>query len=241
MTENEKQNEARLILDFVHRTAMHHGMWYAEVRERLGPEKAEAIFRKAYETGAAIAWKRLGKVLGFEMAGDAPAPLVELPGETLAALKEAVAVNWLAVDGVWFQAVEFSENMTAAKACNDACWARFSPLEAWSIRRLLDLPDRPGLEGLKMALGYRLYAAVNVQSVDDETENGFVFRMNECRVQAARKRKGLDDYPCKSAGIVEYSTFASAIDPRIRTECVGCPPDPHPDDWYCAWRFTLDE
>ncbi len=63
--------------------------------------------------------------------------------------------------------------------------------------------------------------------------------MNECRVQSARKRKGLDDYPCKSAGLVEYAYFARSIDDRIQTECIGCPPDPHPEDWYCAWRFTL--
>jgi hypothetical protein len=66
-----------------------------------------------------------------------------------------------------------------------------------------------------------------------------VFKMNECRVQSARKRKGLADYPCKSAGVVEYTYFARSIDDRIQTECIGCPPDPHPEEWYCAWRFTL--
>jgi hypothetical protein len=80
---------------------------------------------------------------------------------------------------------------------------------------------------------------INVQSIVEETEDSFVFQMNECRVQAARKRKGLADYPCKSAGLVEYAYFARAIDPRIETECVGCPPDAHPEKWFCAWRFTL--
>ena len=55
------------------------------------------------------------------------------------------------------------------------------------------------------------------------------------------QRKGLADYPCKSAGMVEYPFFARAIDPRITTECVGCPPDPHPQGWFCAWKFTLEE
>ena len=60
-------------------------------------------------------------------------------------------------------------------------------------------------------------------------------------VSVGRQRKGLADYPCKSAGMVEYPFFARAIDPRIRTECVGCPPDPHPQGWFCAWKFTLEE
>jgi hypothetical protein len=40
--------------------------------------------------------------------------------------------------------------------------------------------------------------------------------------------------------MVEYPTFASTIDSRIVTECVGCPPDEHPDKWFCAWKFTLE-
>ena len=66
-----------------------------------------------------------------------------------------------------------------------------------------------------------------------------MFRMDDCRVQSARKRKNLPDYPCKSGGLVEYASFAETIDPRIRTECVGCPPDAHPAEWYCAWKFSL--
>jgi len=65
--------------------------------------------------------------------------------------------------------------------------------------------------------------------------------MNECRVQNARKRKKLDDYPCKSGGLVEYRTFAEAIDNRIITECIACPPDKHPAEWFCAWRFSINK
>ncbi len=39
--------------------------------------------------------------------------------------------------------------------------------------------------------------------------------MNNCRVQYARKQRGLPDFPCKGVGIVEYGLFAKTIDPRI--------------------------
>ena len=55
-----------------------------------------------------------------------------------------------------------------------------------------------------------MYANINVQSIEDEGPNSFIFRMNDCRVQSARKQK-LDDYPCKSAGLIEYTYFARPL------------------------------
>ena len=235
-----KGENAQLILDFFHRTMMHHALWFAEVQHQMGREKAFKVLNEAWERSSSIQMKRVAKIMGFEMEDGIPQPLLDLPEEKLEQLRDGMAVNWLANDGVWFQAVEFEHGMNDAKRCNDSCWAHFSPFEAWSIKRILNLPENPGLDGLKKALQYRLYNFVNKQSFTEETKNNFVFRMNECRVQVARKRKGLDDYPCKSGGIVEYTTFAEAIDPRIKTECIACPPDPHPDEYFCAWRFHIE-
>lgn len=236
----DKKDKATLIIDFMHRTIMHHVMWFEEVAHQLGREKAYEVLDEAWKRSYYIQMKRLGKVLGFEMNEMIPQPLLDHPDEKLDELLKAVSVNWLANDGVWFQSVEFSRGMNDAKRCNDSTWAHFSPFEAQSIKKMLGLSENPGLEGLKKALQFRLYAFVNKQSFRDETENSFVFQMDECRVQLARKRKGLDDYPCKSGGMVEYSTFAETIDPRIKTEVISCPPDPHPEDYFCAWRFFIE-
>lgn len=233
------EENARLVIDFIHRQAMHHAIWFLEAQQQFGQEKALEILTKVYEQSYDIQMKRLAKTLSFEMKDDIPAPILNLSKESLLSLKEKIAVNWLASDGVWFQAIEFVKGMQDAKQCNDACWARFSPFEAWAIKRFLNLPENSGLEGLKEALPFRLYAAINKQSITDETPDSIIFKMIDCRVQSTRKRKGLDDYPCKSAGITEYTAFAKSIDPRIKTECIGCPPDDHPDEWYCAWRFSI--
>ena len=233
-------DDAELIIDFMHRHTMHHAMWFAEVKERLGSEKALIALSEVNKKSKAIQLKRIAKILDFELIDGVPEQLLNLSEKKREELKEALGVNWLANDGIWFQAIEFSENMTIAKECNDACWGEFSPFEASSVKELIGLGESPGLEGLKKALDYRFYTFVNKQSISDETESSFVFRMNDCRVQSARKRKGLDDYPCKSAGIIEYTTFAETIDSRIKTTCIACPPDKHPEDWYCAWKFSID-
>ncbi len=240
-SELNHEDTARFILDLLHRTMVHHALWYCEVIHQIGEEKALEILHTAAKRSYDIQMHHLASTLGFAMQDGIPAPLLDMDDDALHRLKDRIAKNWLANDGVWFQAVEGTEGMNDAKRCNDSCWARFSPFEASSIKKMLHMPDRPGLEGLKRALGFRVYAGINKQSIVDETSDSFLFRMDECRVQAARKRKGLADYPCKSGGLVEYGYFARTIDPRITMTCVGCPPDPHPDKWYCAWRFSLVE
>ena len=247
MTENVHKPEdlsseqmVQLLFDMFHRLIVHHTLWFNEVKHQMGMEKAldsmETVFKKSFP----LQLKRFAKLFELELENGLPKQLLQLPQETLLKGIDHMAANWLANDGIWFQTMEFSEGMNDAKRCNDSCWAQFSPVEARFIKQFLKLPKYPGLEGLKQALNFRLYGRINVQSFADETETSFVFQMNDCRVQSARKRKGLEDYPCKSVGLVEYPYFAQGIDSRIETECVGCPPDAHPEEWFCSWKFVLN-
>ena len=155
-------------------------------------------------------------------------------------LLKVYAINWLAHDGCWFQSCEFKWDMAMAKSVNDATWERFAGLEAERILKFLGRKPGEGLDALEEALGFRLYASVNRQEIVQRTSMSFIFRMRECRVQAARERKGMQPYPCKSGGIAEYTNFAKAVDSRIMTRCLGCPPDPLPPEWFCAWEFSLE-
>ena len=235
----DHEHTAQFVLDIFHRIIIHYALWFNEVRHRMGMEKALHILKNAFERSYGIQMKRLSKVLGFEMKDNLPQPLLNLSKETMHALMDGASVNWLANDGVWFQAVEFTSGMEDAKRCNELCWAQFSPFEAWTIKKYLNLSEKPGLDGLKKTLNFRVYARINTQSIVDEGPDSFVLQMNECRVQSARKRKGLDEHHCKSAGLIEYGYFAKTVDSRIETECIGCPPDEHPKEWYCAWRFRV--
>ncbi len=230
----------KLVIDSFRRTIVHYGCWFAQVEHQMGMERAMEVEQQVWDASMGNQIKRLGKTLGFPVEEGIPGVIRHMPREKLLDLLEKLGVNWLANDGIWFQAVEGKYGMNDAKRCNDTCWTRYSPFEASRIKDLLEIPKQGGIPGLRKALSFRMYALINQQSVEDVDENGIVFRMNECRVQSARKRKGLPDYPCKTAGLVEYTRFAETIDSRIRTECVGCPPDEHPDEWYCAWRFRLE-
>jgi hypothetical protein len=231
---------ARYLVEVVRRTVLHYGIWFNEVVHQLGLEEAIRIEREVSASVVPVTINRLAKTLGFETENGLPLWLMSMDREKLIGLIDALSVNWLADDGLWFQAVENSQDMYTGKRCNDTCWTRYSPVEASMIRSFLELPGQSGLDGLEQALRFRLYARINEQT-SERSGDKLVFRMVKCRVQEARKRKGLPDYPCKSAGVVEYETFARTIDSRIKTECIACPPDDHPESWACAWRFHIPD
>ena len=156
-------------------------------------------------------------------------------------LLEDAAKNWLAHDGTWFQAVERMHGMDDAIRADTEAWRGFTVVEAKRIMKRHGIELGGGIAALVSALPYRLYAYINVQDVVEQTDSRVVFRMRDCRVQSARKRRNLPDFPCRSVGLVEYGEFARTIDPRIRTRCIYCPPDGHPDDVWCAWEFTVED
>jgi hypothetical protein len=162
-----------------------------------------------------------------------------LTREELVARLTDAAKLWLAHDGLWFQAVERAHDMQHAIQLDAAAWERFTVIEARRIMARLGLAPGGGLDALARALDERLYALLNRQEVQRPDSRRLVFRMNNCRVQEARQRKGLPDFPCKPVGLVEYAGFARTIDERIETRCICCPPDDHPADYFCAWEFTL--
>lgn len=163
----------------------------------------------------------------------------DLSREELEGMLEDAALNWLAHDGLWFLAVEGRLGLQAAIDLDAQAWQSFTVIEAKRIMKRHGIAADGGIPALAKALGLRLYAFINRQQIVEQTADRLVFRMNECRVQSTRRRKGLPDFPCKPVGLVEYAGFARAIDPRLETRCLGCPPDPEPRDWYCGWEFTL--
>jgi hypothetical protein len=172
---------------------------------------------------------------------DAAAQLRALDKEELIRIIFDDAKNWLAHDGLWFQAIEGSHGMEAAIEADRSAWERFTVVEARRIMERLGLKPGGGIPALLECLKHRLYARLNVQAVTEASDTRAVFVMRDCRVQSARERKGLPAFPCKSVGIVEYAEFARAVDPRLRTRCLACPPDPKAEGAWCAWEFTLVE
>ena len=228
-----------LIEDAYRNITIHSGLWFSNACAEFGLEEAIRLDHIAWKTSFPIRSTRVLATLGLKEGKSIATLFTDWSKEELIALLEDIAKNWLAADGSWFQAVENSHGMTSAKKLNDSAWSQFTVIEARRIMEWLLLPSDGGLAALEQALEFRLYARINKQESLWQGTDKLIFRMNDCRVQSARTRKGMPEYPCKSAGIIEYSYFARSIDPRIVTLCIACPPDPHPSEYCCAWEFSL--
>ena len=119
------EDMARFILDMFHRTLVHHTLWFREVEHQMGFTKALDIMKSAYNSSYTVQMKKLSRVLDFEMKDGIPGPLLDMPREKLLELIGGLGTNWIAGDGLWFQAVESAYGMNDAKRCNDSCWTRF--------------------------------------------------------------------------------------------------------------------
>lgn len=157
--------------------------------------------------------------------------------ELLAWLGDAAKL-WLAHDGLWFRAVEETYGMDKAIALDREAMGAWTAIEAGRIVDRLGLGEGGGLEALDRALRARLYAVLNRQEIRCE-DSRLVFTMKTCRVQDARRRRGLAPFPCKDVGLAEYAGFAAVIDPRVRVSCRQCPPDDLAPGEWCSWEFNL--
>ncbi len=160
--------------------------------------------------------------------------------EELIKLIEAYTKNWLALDGLWFQAVEKKEGMDMAMYYDVEAWKVYTAIEARRIKEFLGLSEFPGLDGLAKAFRLRFCASLNEDKIEING-NKLIYKVTMCRVQNTRARKGMPLHPCKQVGNVEYANFASAIDSRITCKCLSCYPEITDNSCCCIWEFTLNE
>lgn len=164
----------------------------------------------------------------------------ELEKGELFELIQIYAKNWLAHDGCWFLSIEEKHGIDEAIDIDRESWRKFTVIEAKRLIDFLELGENSGIEGLSKALKFRLYSTINEDKIEIIDDNTLLYYVTTCRVQSARRKKALDDFPCDSVGIVEYSLFAKTIDNRFKTECMSCPPNISNKEHYCVWKFSLE-
>ncbi len=143
-------------------------------------------------------------------------------------------------DGLYYLGIEKRFGTEVATEVDAEVWAIMGKVQARRLKECLGITDT-GIKGLFETLKYTDWW-LDMEEKEYEVEETHARITNrKCRVHVARLKKGLGEFNCKQVRWGMLKNFVKEFNPNIEVDCHFCPLDPHPEDAWCQWEFSLRE
>ncbi len=147
--------------------------------------------------------------------------------------------NLWRVDGLYFLGIEKRFGTDTATDIDAEVWTAMATIEAKSLKRMFHLVDNPDVASIIELLKKSSWALDQPFKTIEIDGHRATLTVHTCRTQEARLSKGLCEFPCKKVRFGYLKSFAETLNPKIKVDCLACPPDKHPRNQWCRWEFRI--
>ena len=162
--------------------------------------------------------------------------IAKLPKKVLVPFLEVCLRDFYLLDGLWFLGVEKRFGTEQTIDIDHEVFSQLGAIEARRIRESFNLQGEGislFVEAAKLAPGFVALFDFKVQQISPKEA---IMQVTDCYSQKARLKKGIGVFDCRGVDEAEFTSFAKALDSRIKVYCEFSPPDKYFEDLWCQWR-----
>ena len=165
--------------------------------------------------------------------------MMQMPKERLIDYIELVDKNFWTLQNNWIINMEARYGDEVALEFDDLAFGRCCEIQVYRLKKFFGLGD--DIPALMKIFDFSQFCSTLDTEFHDITDKQVMWRVTRCPIQLARIERGESEIPCKVSAIPINEKIAKAINPKMKCTCIICPPDPHPADRWCEFKFTIED
>jgi hypothetical protein len=163
---------------------------------------------------------------------------LSLSKERLVDYIEIIHKNFWTLQGCYVLELERRYGGDVAMEFDDIAFGRAAEVQVYRLKKFFDLGD--DMSALMKIFDFSEFCSNIEYEFHEVTEKRLIWRVTKCPMQLARLKDGLPEIACKLSAIPINEKIARAINPKMKSICIVCPPDPHSEDRWCEFEFKIE-
>ena len=163
---------------------------------------------------------------------------LELSKERLVDYIQMIHKNFWTLQGNYILELEKRYGEAVAMEFDDIAFSRAAEVQVYRLKKFFNLGE--DMPALMKVFDFSEFCSNIEYEFHEVTDKRLIWRVTKCPMQMARLKDDLPEIACKLSAIPINERIAKAINPKMKSTCIICPPDPHPSDRWCEFEFKIE-